>query len=241
MPKSGSTFLANALAQVTGYSQVQLCFGYERHEQDLYLPKVVDACRKNTITRHHTRATYHNIDILRKFNIRPIVLTRNLFDVVPSIKDHLFAEGFEKFPGFYCTERFAELSEEKQLDCIIDLVLPWYVNFYVSWFDAWQHRQLPVLWLRFEDVVKDWPSALQAALEFYGVRKSDTEIQEAVERTYQLDPKITRINVGKRKRDKVMLSEQQKQRVSKLASFYPWVDFSSVGLKADSDEVAFGA
>jgi hypothetical protein len=138
MPKSGSTFLANALSEVTGYPQVQLCFGYERHEQDLYLPRLVDACRKDTVTRHHMRATKFNTALLKKFNIKPVILTRNLFDVVPSIRDHLFREGFEKFPCFYCTERFADLSEEKQLDCIIDLALPWYFNFYVSWFDTWR-------------------------------------------------------------------------------------------------------
>jgi hypothetical protein len=187
------------------------------------------------------RATKYNIGILKRFNIKPVILTRSLFDIVPSVRDHLFQEGFEKFPSFYCTERFAELPEEKQLDCIIDLVLPWYVNFYVSWFDTWQKNQLCMLWLRFEDVIRDWPSALQTVLEFHGISRTDAAIREAVERTYQLDNKITRVNVQRMRRDKVILSEQQKRNISRLAKFYPWVDFSPIGLRGECAEPTFEA
>jgi hypothetical protein len=96
-----------------------------------------------------------------------------------------------------------------------------------------------MLWLRFEDAVKDWPSALKATLEFYGVRKSDAEIREALERTYQLDSKVNRVNVAKTKGSKVVLSERQKRNISRLASFYPWVDFSPIGLQVD--QAAFEA
>jgi hypothetical protein len=187
------------------------------------------------------RATKYNIGILKKFNIKPVILTRSLLDIVPSVRDHLFQEGFENFPGFYCTERFAELPEEKQLDCIIDLVLPWYVKFYVSWFDTWQQNQLSMLWLRFEDVIRDWPSALQTVLEFYGTSRTVAAIEEAVERTYHLDNKITRVNVGRMGRGKLMLSEQQKQNISRLAEFHPWVDFSPIGLQGESAESTFEA
>jgi hypothetical protein len=240
IPKSGSTFLANALSQVTGYPLVQLCYGYERHEQDLYLPRLVDACRKNTVTRHHMRATKFNTALLRKFNIKPVILTRNLFDVVPSVRDQLFREGFEKMPGVYCTERFADLTEEGQLDCIVDMFMPWCVHFYVSWFDAAQSKQLPMLWLRFEDVRNDWPASLAAILEFYGIEKSNAAINEAIERTYELDRAVTRLNVGEAASScrKARLSERQKQRIAGLARFYPWVDFSPVGLQRESGVLA---
>jgi hypothetical protein len=230
IPKSGSTFLANALSEVTGYPLVRLCFGFERHEQDLYLPRLVDACRRNTVTRHHMRATKFNTALLKEFNIKPVILTRNLFDVVPSLRDQLFSEGFEKMPGIYCTERFADLSEESQLDFIIDMFLPWCVHFYVSWFDTWKNNELPMLWLRFEDVVKDWPTSVGKVLEFYGVAKSNAEIKDAIERTYQLDRTVTRFSSAKGNR-KGRLSEEQKERIARVVRFYPWVDFSPLGLQ----------
>ena len=98
VPKSASSFLLQALAAVTGYPIRRLTYGSERQEQDLYFPRLVDAYGRSTVTRHHTRATGPNLELMKTFRIRPVIVVRNFLDVVPSILDHLYKEGFEKFP-----------------------------------------------------------------------------------------------------------------------------------------------
>ena len=110
MPKSGSTFMARVMEQLTGYPYVALTYGYERDEQNLYLPTLIDTFGRGSVTHQHVRATGPNLELMREFKVRPVILTRNLFDVVISIRDHLLSEGPE-FPTFYCDNEFVDIME----------------------------------------------------------------------------------------------------------------------------------
>ncbi len=229
MPKSGSTFMATALAELTGYRYVGLSDAYERHDQNLYLPKVIDVYGSGSVTHQHIRATAANLDLMRRFHIRPVVMVRNLFDVVVSIRDHLLKEGFA-FPTMYCDERFLDLDERTQLDFIIDLSMPWYLNFYVSWYVASQKAAVPTLWLRYEDAIRDWGAAVKQIADFYGLERSEEEIQRALERTGRYDRRKIRLNKGVAGRGARTLTRAQQQRIVRLARYYPWVDFSAIGI-----------
>ena len=95
MPKSGSTFMAHTLSELTGYRYVNLAYAYERNEQTLYLPKLIDSYSFGSVTHLHVRATESTIDLMKMFSIRPVILVRNIFDIVVSVRDHMFQEGFE--------------------------------------------------------------------------------------------------------------------------------------------------
>ena len=92
MPRSGSTYLSNLLAAVTGYPRHPLVYTFYRNEQDLYLPALMKALTIPTVTQQHLRATGPTLELIDIFNLRPIVLVRNLFDVVVSYFDHLHQE-----------------------------------------------------------------------------------------------------------------------------------------------------
>ena len=230
VPKSASSFLLESLSAVTGYPITDLTWGNERQEQDLYYPRLVDSYSRGTVTRHHTRATRPNLKLMRRFKIRPVVLVRNFFDVVPSTLDHLYKEGFEHFPCFYCNERFPELDERTQTDSIIEMALPWFFSFYVSWFDACAKGEIDALWITFEEMVSDWPATLQKVLGFHGIEKSDTQVEAALERTRKLAYERIRVNDGRLGRGKAVLSREQSRKILDMARFYPWVDFSRVGI-----------
>ena len=229
MPKSGSTFLANALSELTGYRYVNLTYAYERNEQNLYLPKLIDSYGFGSVTHLHVRGTNANIELMNTFSIRPVILVRNIFDIVVSIRDHMLQEGFE-FPTFFCNEKFTELTEKEQFDFIIEQGLPWYFNFYVSWYVALLSKSIDALWLIFEEVVSDWNEALRNVAQFYGVKKTDKEIAEALEQTRKKRRQQTRFNKGKVGRGSSELTNDQKEKIVSLARFYPWVDFSKIGI-----------
>jgi hypothetical protein len=234
-PKSASSFLLHSLVAVTGYSVAELTYGNERQEQDLYYPRLVDAYRRNTVTNQHTRATRPNIKLMRRFGIRPVILVRNFFDVVPSIVDHLYKEGFENFPCFYCNERFPELEPKAQLDTVIEMALPWYFSFYVSWFDACAKGEIEALWITFEEMVADWRGTIRSVLRFHGIERSEAQIEAALEHTRGLAYDQIRLNEGKVGRGRAMLNEEQCRKILGMARFYPWVDFSRVGIPSSHD------
>ncbi len=237
LPKTGSTFMAKALENLTGFRYVNLAYAYERNDQNLYLPKLVDAFSFGSVTHQHVRATAPNIELMNTFSIRPVILTRNIFDVVISIRDHMFNEGYA-FPTFYCNEKFQDLDESSQLDQIIELGLPWYFNFYVAWYEASSSKSIETLWMKYEEVIADWGAALEAVSQFYGMDKSKQEITVSLEQTREMQKQKTRLNVGVSGRGLNSLTEQQKERIVSMARFYPWVDFSMIGIEKDENNIS---
>jgi hypothetical protein len=228
-PKSGSTFMAKAMSHLTGYRYYDLADAYERNDQNLYLPKLIDVYSQGSVTHQHLRATGPNLELLNMFSIRPVIMTRNIFDTVVSIRDHMFKEGYA-FPTFYCNERFAELDEHSQFDQIIELGIPWYFNFYVSWFEATRNHQIDALWINYEDVVQDWDKALVKLADFYGIEKTPEEIATALQQTREMKRTKTRLNKGVVGRGESALTTAQKDRIRSMARFYSWVDFSAIGI-----------
>jgi len=229
MPKSGSTFMAKALEELTGYRYAGLTYGYERDDQNLYLPKLIDAYTSGTVTHQHVRATGPNTELFSRFGIRPVVLTRNIFDVVISIRDHVLNEG-PAFPSFFCDEGFANLDQTLQLDFIIELGVPWYYNFYVSWYEASRVGALEALWLTYDEVVKDWAASLKAVVDFYGLNYSEQQIAACIENTRKKRRSETRLNKGVPGRGQSALSEDQIAKIVAMSRFYPTVDFTPIGL-----------
>lgn len=227
MPKSGSSFLQVALVELTGFRAVRLTYGLERREQELYPPAVRAAARIDTVTQQHMRANRPNLELMRDYGIRPVVLLRNLADVVVSVRDHLTQRGPERFAAMYASSSFRELDEKTQLDAVIDVALPWYIQFYASWVEAVAKGRTEALFLTYEEARADWGAALRRVADFYGLACRDEAIAGAVERA-QAQRSATRFNRGVVGRGTTLLSAEQKQRIASFARYYPEIDFSSI-------------
>lgn len=229
MPKSGSTFLSRNIIQITGFDHQPMTYGFERNEQELYLPKLVDNYNRPTVTQQHTRATGPNLELFNRFGIRPVILVRNIFDVVVSMRDYLLKEGVAHFPSLYATERFTTLREEEQYDFLITFAIPWYFNFYVSWFDATRDKRIEALWLSYENLVDDWVAGIFSVFAFYDIKHSEADVRSTVEMMQQR-PADTRMNQGVVGRGKSGLTKAQRERIIAMKQYYPWVNFSLMGL-----------
>lgn len=229
MPKSGSTFLTNTLSELTGFRKTNLTYAFERNDQNLYLPKLVDCAHLNTVTHQHIRATDSNLMLMQKFALRPVILTRNIFDVVVSIRDHFHNESY-KFPTAYCDKKFFELDQKTQFDFIIDLALPWYFNFYVSWYKAAKSNLVETLWLTYDEAVINWEKTLLKTISFYKISKTKEEIQTALNRNLNKKNSQNRINKGIVGRGKKTLTLTQQNKIISYARFYPDVEFSPIGI-----------
>jgi hypothetical protein len=232
MPRTASTFVSSVLVEATGFSRTMLTHAYGRYEQELYLPKVIDASLRSSVTQQHVRATPVNLEIMKRFSMRPVVLVRNLCDVVVSIRDYLFLEGFDRFPTMYATKAFAEMPIERQYEFIITFGMPWYFDFYVSWYDACASGRVEALWVTYEELCGDWAGGIGRILEHYSIAKSQQEVVSAIERTRAREAKTIRLNEGVSGRGERRLSEAQRDRLRAMAELYPWVDFGPVGLGA---------
>jgi LPS sulfotransferase NodH len=224
-PKSGSTFLVSSLATTTGYMRQFL--GYDHlNEQDLYLPNLIDTYNMNIVCHQHTRATAPNLELILEFGIQPVVLVRNVFDCLVSLRDHLERES-RRTPVFNATDEFHAKPHSEQFDELIDLALPWYVNFVMSWKSA-EAEGTPTLWVAYEDMMADKAGTVRRILEFYGLTRFNSEVDAAISHVDNVSH--TRFNKGVSGRGEDQLSTSQRQRIVDRFRHYPDMDFSMIGI-----------
>lgn len=224
-PKSGSTLLKRLLCEATGYPEAQFCSAFLQNEQEIYLPSVINGARTNLVIQQHCRATVPNLHILQALNIRPVVLVRNIFDVLLSWKE--FLDGGAHINTFF--PHYQDLSDEQRIALVVDDRAPWYLSFFAGWQHAEKSGQIGATWMTYEQLTADPEAALEGILEFYGVKADPVRLARATQMVNR-NTGTTRFNKGKTGRGHTAFSEGQIEQIRRLAGYYPGVDFSLIGL-----------
>ena len=129
-PKSGSTWLTLLLKRLLDWPLVPLVNGYDRREQEVDALPLLRYPDINILSPHqHCRASQPTVDFIKAFRVTPIVMTRNVFDSVVSLRDHLVRES-RAMPMAYVDDEFLKWDAERQYDFVIEMFLPWLLSFY---------------------------------------------------------------------------------------------------------------
>ena len=226
-PKSGSTFLKNVLAEVTGFRDIYLFHAAELSAQDIFYPILLEFADTPTVTHQHCRATEANLQILQAFGMRAVVLVRNLHDVLVSLRE--FFTGGAIVGTRFDVPAWHTLSLEQQMDLLIDLVVPWHLEFLASWQQAEREKRLPILWLTYEEAMRDKQGTIDRILDFHHLSISSEKIQSSIT-SVLATPEKNRMNKGISGRGDAALTEMQKARIHHLSAYFPSTDFASYGL-----------
>jgi hypothetical protein len=222
MPKSGSTYLSNAVSRLPNFRKATLVQAYGRSEQELSRPQALRKHRYNYVAQHHVKYNENTEFVLDKFHITPVVLVRNIFDCVASIRDHIRNESVMS-PTAWIDETARAYDDDKLSSMIAQLVIPWYINFYVSW------THCPgALLLTYEEAFKDISATVSKICDHVGIELSVSVVKASLEvKTKKPD----RFNVGISGRGDA-LDESVKNTIRQYATFYPHIDFSPIGLNS---------
>jgi len=229
-PRSGSTFLANTLVKCTRLLYFRLCSAYGTNEHDLYLPSLCLMNRYGCVSQLHIKGTFHNAALMQAFGIKPILLVRQIDDIVVSLmhdlKDKMlkpdFGTGQSGYSFLWQDHSPKDLSDERLLDMIIDLAVPWFVNFYVSWHRLCEQGAVEALWVTYESMLADKQGTLRQILDFLGFPGVPIEPE-------LLDFKYQTFREGKRGRGSWILSTEQRARIRQHFSYYPGISFDKYG------------
>lgn len=224
-PKSGSSFILLVIINLLKYSRGQLIYSFLR-EQDLYEPFLKAHSKKNIISKHHTLATDPNVKLFKKYNIEPIILTRNLPDTVISLRDHI-SESLQ-WPHFIVPQDFNTWKDEVQFDFLIDLAIPWYIFFYVSWKKTQKQELLKVKFFNYEIFHKNKAETILEITNYWGYEYTLADIIESMDEVSKMSTKENRVNKGVMNRGAEYLSKSQVERIIALTKHYPDIDFSSI-------------
>jgi len=220
-PKSGSTFLTELIGGLPDFKIESYVPVHERREHEMCEHAIAACTGVNQVAQLHVRAHHHSAGLIERFEMVPIVLVRNIFDAAVSLADHT-AHTDPAYPMAWFNRHHADLPQADRILAVVDLALPWYFNFYLSW---WHWR--PDAFVTYEDIVLgDWRRKAEY-LRSRGIPATDEDVQRALRR---IKPGETRLNVGRAGRGAELIDAPTQERVRALTRHYPGVDFSPIGL-----------
>lgn len=220
MPKSGSTYLSNAIGDLPNFNVGVAVPSWGRREQELD-----DACLcrledQNYVIQVHVRYSDATQRHIENHHLAPIVLVRNIFDVVPSLIDHHRKESL-LHPMAFVPEGIQGWSFEASARFVTTMVLPWYFNFYVSW------AQVPnKLLVKYEDWILNPEKELLRISDYAKLDVSSQEVSRAVSNTVNSSPRKNVVTPGRGNALPVDCISQ----IHAMAEFYPGVDFAPIGI-----------
>lgn len=226
-PKSGSTWLSAIIGQLPGYSKVDLVPWYDRREQELAFEKLILYHEINYVAQHHCRLSMTTGNWLAAFSINPVILVRNIFDCVISVKDHIEKgekeDSSNKFwPMAYIPDAYFRWSDPEKFDFIIDMIVPWYFNFFVGW----QYFVGKRVWVNYEGLLANPMATLKKISDEFNLGLNELEINHALEKASQMPTRMNRAKAGRGD----ALTRIQKDKIYRFSSYYPSQDFSLIGL-----------
>lgn len=224
LPKSASSYLTSLLAAATGYIPYSLVADHA-NEQDLDLTRLVDSWSMNCVSHHHTRVTPANLRLIAEFGIKPVILTRNVFDCMVSLRDHLVREN-QVTPLVSVGSDYPDWPPERQLDLVVDLAAPWYFRFVAGW----QTASVKALWIDYNAVVDAPTEAAQRIFNFHDIAISEARIADAVQAVGKGGAATIRFNRGEKGRGCRLLSTAQQDRLRALGRHFPQTDLGPLGI-----------
>ena len=211
MPKSGSTYLATVLSKYKGFRAVNLVPAYQRREQELSEMLLARYNHRGSyVAQHHVKNSEWTQQLIRQFRLSPVVLVRNLADVVISLRDHIRRESASSIA--YFTELHVALGDAALDETIVRLAIPWYLNFYASW-----RQSSSAMFVCYEDLILNPEETIKCILEYAKVPSDTIQIQNAFD---SCKNKHYRLNVGISGRGKLM-DLKTIQALSDLLDNYP--------------------
>lgn len=179
LPKSGTTWLAQLLGEIPGYRIRQPSDPDEcvvRHD----ICEATFAAlpwHRYSVVKFHTRFTEANLAVIEKFNMRTIVMHRDLRDQCVSRYFHVLCDPAHRHHQYYRT-----LSQEDGLSHCIEVTIEEYMPWVQGWRPCLAAHPDRFHEVRYEDLRANPEKVLVRVLSFYGIKLSGEHVSDLVAR-----------------------------------------------------------
>lgn len=228
MPKSASLYLTQLLSSSLEYSNYQI--GFNQKSGDIYYPRLISAVisSKNTISHCHSYPSRDIIQLIENFNLTPIVLYRNLLDVLISRRDMLIKDKWaDEILSDTSIKKFINSDSDYQLHLIIDIFANDYFNFYKGWKE--NEMKLRLLFIRFEDLIEDEVKLVRKVGDYLGKSFNEGNIQKVINDIKSLGG--INFNKGIIGRGKELLNDSHIKKLKEKAEIFNCYDPKFLGFK----------
>ena len=228
-PKAAGTFFRAAATLVLKGRLVRLVHAQGGRDAQLYLPYLLacllDANAPPTIGHVHMQAFAASRNLMTALGLRPIIMLRDVADMLASFLDMLETDPAARAEGLNCQvpENFLQLGRDMRLDFMIDMVAPWYASYFATWKDFVDQDSNRVCVLTYRDF-RDRPAeTLHAALTHAGFCVTQAECAGAIQEVWG-ERALFRFNQGRAGRGGLYFSPDHFARLRRLLSLYPQLE-----------------
>ena len=224
-PRSAGTFLRTAAITALDGQLMRFVHAEGGRDAVLYLPWLVayygGGLTKDTAVTHvHMQASAANRHLLDAFDIRPVVMLRSIPDMLASLWAMIEADndvplGF----SFLMPSRFSHMNTAEKGDLLIDMMGPWYAQFYAGWKSYAAVAPGYVLILDYADFCAAPADALEAILAHARAATPFAQCQTAIDLTWQERDQF-RCNRGRPRRLAPTFGAAQLDRLERFVSYY---------------------
>lgn len=180
LPKSGTTWFEKMLSSIPGFSEIMIpeAVSFEQKNKQSHsfeLPDNIFLRFKNALVvlKLHAHGSDHNFELLKKNNIRYVVMYRDLRDVAVS---HVFYVKRTKYHPEHSAYR--NLTIQQGLNYFAQTLLPQFVE----WIETWQkHIDSDLSYiLKYEELVANPFKKMKEVTKHYGISITDEELQAII-------------------------------------------------------------
>jgi hypothetical protein len=224
-PKAAGTFLRSAAISAVGGQLVRTVQAQGGRDATFYLPTFIlyytrGIPARPLVTHVHMQALAANRHFIEALDLRPVVMIRALPDMLASYLDELEDQPLrpDKWLNIKVPSGYSGFSEERKGDFIIEMVAPWYVSFFSTWWD-YAKTDARVLFLDYDDFRVAPAANLERLLAHSRVPRSRQQCQAALDEVW--DERATfRFNKGISGRGRTRFSPAQKDRLRRMIGYY---------------------
>ena len=227
MPKSASTYVATVISELSGMRRCRLTPSWGAREQELSQIRLSRYNHSSYVAQHHIKYSDWTGELIKKYRMTPVVMVRNLADCMVSAMDHYRAAP-EPSPLATLDKAILDQEPDEFEASVIKLAIPWYLNFYVGWYEA------GAPFFDYDDLTSNPISGISGMLDEAGLQYTDAEIETAIARCVARE---TRFNVGKPGRGE-NLSPNAASALLDLLSLYPSYQNTPLFLKSTATATA---
>lgn len=232
-PKSGSTYLSTKFENLKSWRRGSFVPAGGRRIQELEGNSIrTSLLNPNCIvSQNHTRYSEHSAYLINRFSIKVVFLVRNILDCAASVNDHWTNESVGGPMMYLNYDYLRDIDRDpncSRLQLIASAVIPFYVQFFLSWQNHCNMLSTNYVWRTYESIFneKSTPSLeLSSILSELQIPFCQKELNSSV-----LSSDKTRFNKGKIGRGYELFKQDTKayDSIQRLLGCYPSVDFSMI-------------
>lgn len=226
-PKAAGTFLRTAVIKAVDGQLVRIVHAQGGRDATPYLPTLVryfegKLTDKTLVTHVHMLALPANLHLLAAFDIKPIIIKRSIPDMLASYWDMLESDDNALLHGLNChiPPGFRNLPRNAKADFIIDVLGPWYANFYAGWLTYAAASPQGVCVIDYQSVQADPAGVVERCLAHAGAPVSRARCEAAVEYAWTRREAL-RFNKGEIGRGEAYFRPPQLNRLARILGHYP--------------------